>query len=185
MATEATPAGLALLVVDVQTAFLPAMSQGERCLRRCELAVKAARLLGLPIFFTEQVPHKLGPTHPDLLQSAGETAQFFAKTSFSAWAVEGLVQACEAQGIEHLLICGLEGPVCVYQSALQAQQALGGVTILADAVTERRPEDTAVCWATLRSAGVQVLPTETVFYALVGGAQHPQFKAFTDLIKRG
>jgi nicotinamidase-related amidase len=175
---------LALLVVDVQAAFLPAMAHGDRFLRRCELAVRAARLLGLPIFFTEQVPHKLGPTHPDLLQSAGEGAAVFPKTTFSAWAVEGLVQACAERSIEHLLICGLEGPVCVYQTALAAQQALGGVTILSDAVTERRPEDTAVCWTTLRGAGVQVLPTETVFYALLGGAQHPQFRAFTDLIKR-
>jgi hypothetical protein len=29
-----------------------------------------------------------------------------------------------------------------------------------------------------------VLPTETVFYAMLGDATHPQFRAFTELIKQ-
>ena len=57
-------AGAALLVVDVQPTFLKAMPEGEACLRRCVLAASAAKLLGVPVLFTEQVPAKLGPTSP-------------------------------------------------------------------------------------------------------------------------
>ena len=183
MASAPGSQGLALLVVDMQTAFLPAMAQGQACLKRCELAIKLARLLEVPIYFTEQVPAKLGHTHPDLLQAAGAGAKVLAKTSFSAWEEPSFVAACEAGGVQHLLICGLEGPVCVYQTALAAQQSLGGVTLLADAVTERRPEDTKSCWETLRHTGVTILPVETVFYALLGGATHPHFKQFTQCVK--
>ena len=65
---------LALLVVDVQPTFLKALPDAEAFLRRCALAVGAARLLGIPVFFTEQVPAKLGGTHPELLALQGAYA---------------------------------------------------------------------------------------------------------------
>jgi nicotinamidase-related amidase len=177
-------AGAALLVIDVQPVFLRVMPAGEACLRRCRLAVGAARLLGLPIFFTEQVPSKLGATHPGLLLAAGEAPRVFGKTAFSALGAPGLPEALRAEGVTHLLLAGLEGPVCVHQTALAALRADLGVTLLADAVTERRPEDGAVCREALRDAGASVLPVETVFYALLGDAAEPRFRAFTELVKQ-
>jgi len=59
-----------------------------------------------------------------------------------------------------------------------------GVTILSDAVEARRPEDAVTCLEALRAAGAHILPTETVFYAMVGDATHPQFRAFTELVKQ-
>jgi hypothetical protein len=51
-------------------------------------------------------------------------------------------------------------------------------------VTGRRSEDGQACLAALRAAGAHVLPAETVFYALLGDATHPQFRAFTELVKQ-
>jgi nicotinamidase-related amidase len=184
MSDESPSGGAALLVVDVQPTFLRVMPAGEACLRRCRLAVGAARLLGLPIFFTEQVPAKLGPTHPDLLRAAGETPRVFGKTAFSALGAAGLPEALRAAGVTHLLIAGLEGPVCVHQTAVAALRTDLGVTLLADAITERRTEDGAACLAALRHAGATVLPVETVFYALLGDAADPRFRAFTELVKQ-
>jgi tRNA A37 threonylcarbamoyladenosine synthetase subunit TsaC/SUA5/YrdC len=59
-----------------------------------------------------------------------------------------------------------------------------GVTILSDAVTGRRADDGQACLEALRAAGAHVLPTETVFYALLGDATHPQFRSFTELVKQ-
>lgn len=176
---------LALLVVDVQPTFLKAMPDADACLRRCSLAVGAARLLGIPVFFTEQVPAKLGGTHPDLLQAAGEGAVVVGKTAFSALAGEGLAEKLAEQGIDNLLICGLEGPVCVYQTAVDALRQEMGVTLLADAITARRAADQDTCFSMLRHHGVAILPVETVFYAMVRDAQSPHFRAFTELVKRG
>ena len=180
-----TPAtGIALLVVDVQPTFLKAMPEGEACLRRCVLAASAAKLLGVPVLFTEQVPAKLGPTHPDLLLAAGEGRAVFGKTAFSAFGAPGLVEAFGKMQVSQLLICGLEIPVCVYQTAMDALREGMGVTILSDAVTGRRSADGQACLESLRAAGAHVLPTETVFYAMVGDAAHPQFRAFTELVKQ-
>jgi nicotinamidase-related amidase len=130
-----TPAtGIALLVVDVQPTFLKAMPEGEACLRRCVLAASAAKLLGVPVLFTEQVPAKLGPTHPDLLLASGEGRAVFGKTAFSAFGAPGLVEAFGKMQVSQLLICGLEIPVCVYQTAMDALREGMGVTILSDAV---------------------------------------------------
>jgi len=176
---------LALLVVDVQPTFLKALPDAEAFLRRCALAVGAARLLGIPVFFTEQVPAKLGGTHPDLLQSAGPSAVVVSKTAFSALAGDELATALSSQGINNLLIGGLEGPVCVYQPAVDALRLEMGVTLLADAITARRPADQETCFSMLRHHGVTILPVETVFYAMVHDAQSPHFRAFTELVKQG
>ena len=182
--SETPAAGVALLVIDVQPTFLKAMQDGEGCLRRCLLAASAAKLLGVPVLFTEQVPAKLGPTHPDLLLAAGEGRAVFGKTAFSAFGAPGLVEAFGKLQVSQLLICGLEIPVCVYQTAMDALREGVGVTILSDAVEARRPEDACTCLEALRAAGAHILPTETVFYAMVGDATHPQFRAFTELVKQ-
>jgi hypothetical protein len=51
-------------------------------------------------------------------------------------------------------------------------------------VTGRRSADGLTCLEALRAAGAHVLPTETVFYAMLGDATHPRFRAFTELVKQ-
>jgi len=58
------------------------------------------------------------------------------------------------------------------------------VTILSDAVGARRSDDARACLESLVRAGVFVLPSETVFYALLRDVSHPFFRAFTKLVKR-
>jgi nicotinamidase-related amidase len=178
------PEGLALLVVDVQPAFLGALASPDAFVRRCRLAVSAARQLGVPVLFTEQAPGKLGATHPDLLLDAGPGAGGLAKTAFSAFGAEGLEDRLSGLEAGHLLVIGLEGPVCVHQTVLDGLRRGMGVTVLCDAVTARRPEDQAASLRALSAAGASVLPVETVFYSLLGGSEHPAFRAFTELVKR-
>jgi nicotinamidase-related amidase len=181
--TETQSHGVALLVVDVQPTFLKVMPEPELFLRRCRLAVAAARLLGVHVIFTEQVPAKLGPTHPDLLAGGEGDPHVVGKSAFSALGAPGFRDLLRDRGIVHLLVCGLEGPVCVYQTAVEGLRSELGITLLSDAITSRRAEDQQACFAALRHAGAQVLPVETVFYAMLGSANHPQFRAFTEWVK--
>jgi hypothetical protein len=172
--------GTALLCVDVQPGFVRAVAGGEQFLRRCQFAAAAAHGLGLRVFFSEQVPAKLGGTAPELLALA-PGAPALGKATFSALA-DDAIRAALAPA-EHLLICGLETPICVYQTTLDALRAGLHVTILSDAVGARRPVDAAACLDALARAGAHVLPSETVFYALLGDVQHPFFKTYTQLVK--
>jgi nicotinamidase-related amidase len=172
-----------LLCVDMQPVFVRVVTDGARVQRRCEFAVAAAHGLGLPIVFTEQVPEKLGPTAPELLALA-PAAPVKAKKTFSAFADTAthdlLVGELHA---EHLLLCGIETPVCVYQTAIDALAEDIQVTVLGDAVGARRTDDARACLDALARAGAHVLPSETVFYALLHDVKHAFFKTYTQLVK--
>lgn len=173
---------LLLLCLDVQPVFLKAMSNGDRLQRRCAFAVQAAAGLGIATLFTEQVPQKLGGTAPELLALAPQST-VLGKNTFSALADDAIRAAIREREIEHILLCGLETPVCVYQTAVDALASDLQVTLLSDCVDARRPDDAATCLAALRHAGAHVLPSETVFYALLHDTSHPFFKGYTQLVK--
>lgn len=173
----------ALLLIDLQAPFLGAVADGPAVLARARLAAASAALLGLPVLLTEQVPAKLGPTDASLLAAAGSSALAFPKSAFSALAAPGLLGHLRDHAVDHLLLAGVEGPVCVHQTAVHALAEGFGVTLLADAVGARRPEDQSLCLEALARAGAHVLPVETVFYALLGGSEHPAFRDFTRLVK--
>ena len=59
-----------------------------------------------------------------------------------------------------------------------------GVTLLSDCISERRPEDREPVLTQLLSMDAHVLPSETIFYSLVGSADHPKFREFTQIVKR-
>ena len=176
--------GALLLCLDMQPAFVRAVDDGQRVLSRCQFAVAAARGLGMRAAFTEQVPSKLGGTDPRLLSLAG-TPAVHAKDTFSALAASSPVrEALLGDGtLEHLILCGVETPICVYQTAVDALKEGLVVTLLSDAVGARRPADARTCLEALARAGAHVLPSETVFYSIVGGTSHPFFKAYTQLVK--
>ena len=68
--------GALLLCVDIQPIFLQAVIDGPQLLRRSCFAVQAAKGLGIPVAFTEQVPQKLGGTAPELLKLAPNAKLF-------------------------------------------------------------------------------------------------------------
>lgn len=179
---SASPSGLLLLCLDLQPVFLKSISTAELLQRRCAFAIQATAGLGLDVVFTEQVPQKLGGTVPELLGLI-ETPSVFGKNTFSALADDGIRDALLGRKLEHILLCGIETSVCVYQTALDAIASGFQVTLFSDCVGARRSDDAAVCINALLRAGVHVLPSETVFYAMLQGVQHPFFKRFTQLVK--
>jgi nicotinamidase-related amidase len=186
--TELTPPsaapGATLLAVDLQESLLSLLPPpAARTLRaRASLALSAADTLGIPVVFTEQVPEKLGPTAAPLLRLA-PSAPALPKNTFSALSTPAVLDTLRELHTEHLLLCGLETPICIYQTALGALAAGFQVTVLSDVLGARRPEDAATCLASLRHAGVHVLPTETVLYALLHDAAHPSFRDLVALVK--
>jgi nicotinamidase-related amidase len=180
----AIPDDMILLCVDMQPKFIAAVNHGVHIRRRCEFAVSAAVGLGIPVAFTEQVPAKLGNTAPELIQLAPQ-ASVWGKNAFSALGDDGIRDALLRQrDVEHILLCGIETPICVYQTAIAAMAGGLQVTVLADAVGARREDDARVCLDALTRAGAHVLPAESVFYSLLRDVSHPYFREYTKLVKR-
>ncbi len=176
--------GALLLCMDLQPVFIDVIADGPRVLRRCQFAVETAAGLGLRTAFTEQMPQKLGGTAPGLLALAGKKSPVFGKATFSALDDDGIRDALRVLDVEHLILCGLETPICLYQTALAAIDHQLQITLLSDCIGARRPDDAAACLPALTKLGVHVLPSETVFYALLHDAKHPFFKDFTKLVKK-
>ncbi len=182
MSPPAAADGALLLCLDMQPVFLRAVAEGAQVLKRCQFAVAAAVQLGMGVAFTEQVPEKLGATDAGLLALV-KAPRIRAKQAFSACAAGPGDLPALGGPPEHLLICGVETPVCVYQTAIDALQSGLLVTVLADCVGARRPDDARVCLEALARAGAHILPAETVFYSVLGSAEHPAFRAYTALVK--
>ena len=176
---------LGLLLIDFQDVFLKKIPDRERLLKQSTFALKAAELLGVSVAVTEQVPEKLGATSRILSESWDVNTPVFDKNAFSAFEAEGLQRWIESKQIDHLLLAGIETSICVYQTALQALGADIGVTLLSDCISERRLEDRAPVLEQLLSMDAHILPSETIFYSLIGSAEHPQFREFNELVKEG
>lgn len=171
-----------LLCIDLQPSFLQAIPDGPGVLRRCAFAIESARGLALPVWFTEQVPDKLGPTESGLTALVEQPVRW-AKDEFSALANPDIRAALRERPTGHVLLAGIETSVCVFQTARDALAAGLKVTVLADCVGARRADDAAVALAQLARLGAAVLPAETEFYSLLGSARHPFFRAYTKLVK--
>lgn len=174
---------LALLVVDAQPVFLNAIPGGAALGDACRFAAAAATAMDVRVAFCEQRPDKLGGTREDILAGA-PGAPVFPKSVFSAFGAPGLADWLRDQNITHLLIAGLETPICVYQTALAAMDEGFEVTLLADAVGGRRPADhEAALRALERKSDCHILPVETILYSMLGDSSHPAFKAVSALVK--
>lgn len=182
-AAPSHPSDLLLLAIDLQPGLLATMDPAGLLARDCRFALAAAVGLGLPVAFTEQVPAKLGAT-PAALRAAAPSAPVWAKQSFSALGDDKIRAALLGpEGPRHLLLAGIETPICVYQTAIEALRADLTVTVLTDCVGARRPADAAAALDALARLGCHLLPAETVFYSLVQDAGHPFFRGLTALVK--
>ena len=174
---------LRLLVVDMQKPFLDSIHNPENLIRRVSFAMEACKLFKIGISVTEQTPEKLGPTFPSI-HAWIDPEQIFSKVSFSALQAPGLTVQIKKTETKHLLVAGLETPICIYQTVLDALAQDWEVTVLSDCISCRRQEDAAPIFQTLRNTGCHLLPSETIFYSLLGSADHPVFSQFNQLVKK-
>ena len=129
---------LGLLCIDLQDPFIRTIPNQDRLIQRCSFAIEAAKLLGVSIAATEQIPEKLSQTTKSIRAILHEHTPIFSKSTFSAFEAEGIDRWIQAEQIDHLLIIGLETSICVYQTAIDALGDDIGVTILSDCVSQRR-----------------------------------------------
>lgn len=175
---------LGLLVLDMQERLLSQIPQHDLLLDRVAGMLEIASCLDIPTGVCEQVPEKLGLTHPTIRNACAETAVFFEKKGFSALSASGMDTWLSGHQIQHLLIAGIETPICVYQSVLDAVHKQLDCTVLSDCVGEARSMDRDPVLQQFIAMEVPVLPAETIIFSLLGSAQHPKFSEVNQVVKR-
>lgn len=175
---------LGFLVLDLQDRLLSQIPDSSRLLDRVACMLKVARCLDIPTGVCEQVPEKLGPTHATIRAACSDGTVFFEKNGFSALSAAGMDRWLRGHQIQHLLIAGVETPICVYQSVLDAVHKKLDCTVLSDCVGEARRVDRDPVLQQLMAMEVPVLPAETIVYSLLGSAQHPKFTVVNQIVKQ-
>jgi len=182
---ELTAADSALLLIDVQERFVPAIpsvADGEpvgRCLKQL---LSAAQLLAIPTVISEQYPKGLGTTLP-YLSALAPQAPRLAKLHFSCVEDAHLRAALEALHRRTFVLCGLETHVCVLHTAADLLAAGHEVVIAGDAVASRSPAHRDLGLASMRDLGALVLPVESIVMRWLRVAGGPLFKQISALIK--
>lgn len=172
--------GGALLVVDLQDRLVPGIRDGGRVVLAAARLARGARLLGLPVFATEQVPAKLGPTVEALRDLLPDRRP---KSTFHAGGAAGLWEALGAAGARHVALAGIEAHICVAQTALELLARGCAVQVAVDAVGSRFAEDRDVALRRLERAGATLTTAEAALFEWAGSADHPQFRALSALVK--
>lgn len=174
------PERTSLLVVDVQEKLMPHMHEGDEVIRACRRLIEGFKLLGLPVFVTEQYPRGLGPTVAELRKTIADSP-VYEKRTFSAF---GDHEFHEAGGeLDQLVVCGVETHVCVNQTVHDALEAGHQVHVAADAVGSRTPLNRQVGLDRMRAEGAVITSVEMALFELMHTSEHPQFRAISKLIK--
>jgi nicotinamidase-related amidase len=171
-----------LVVVDIQGKLAQLMADKETLFKNVRILIQAAKILEIPILWCQQVPEALGPTVPEIAELL-TGVEPIDKASFSCAGHEPFNVQLEALGGRQVLLCGIETHVCICQTAMDLLDEDYDVTVIADAVSSRTPENKRIALESLAFEGASVASTEMALFDLLKTAQHPQFKPIARLVK--
>ena len=171
-----------LLVVDLQVAYREALHEWDRTVERACVLIRAARLLELPVLYTEQYPQGLGATTAEVQEALGDSIGFEKKT-LSALGAPGLAEHLLALGRRQAIVCGIETHACINQTVHELLAEGFRVHMPRDALSSRRPLEHEEGYAKLRASGALGGSVESIILECVRSADHPSFKAVHALIK--
>ncbi|KAJ1439650.1 Isochorismatase-like protein [Ochromonadaceae sp. CCMP2298] len=124
-----------LFICDVQERFRPLIYNSETVISKCAFLSTSMHTLDIPCIVTEQYPKAFGKTVPEILLHP--TTQVFEKKQFSML-TEEVRAALSSSGRRQVVLCGIEGHVCVLQSAMELLDSGYEVHVVADAVSSQR-----------------------------------------------
>jgi nicotinamidase-related amidase len=171
----------ALIVVDLQEGFRPAVLDFERVAHNVATLVRGARILGLPTIVTEQYPQGLGHTVAEVSEHLDVTP--IEKVAFSAVDADGFPGALRGTDRDQVLLCGIEAHVCVNQTAQDLLADGREVHVAQDAVTSRTAENRALGLHRMERSGAVATSVETALFELLRQAGTPEFKEVQALVK--
>jgi nicotinamidase-related amidase len=163
---------------------------------------RAARLLDVPCWGTEQNPQGLGPIDPALRplidtvvakMTFAAAEQLLPKLRPAARAPQGnarslpkhLQKPAPAPQEERgsIVLAGCEAHVCLLQTALELLENEMEVWVVTDACSSRTERNRDAAFDRLAGAGCELVTTEMVIFEWLGSAEHPRFKEALALVK--
>ncbi len=170
-----------LLIIDMQEKFAPAIEGFAAIEEKVETLIRGFRILGVPIYYTEQYPKGLGHTTAKIAAHLQDQMPI-EKLRFSA-ADDSLIALFRQHNIKQIVLAGIEAHVCVLQSALDFHHAGFQVHVVADATRSRRLFDFKAACARMQQDGIQLTIVESVLFELLETSGTDEFRSISKLIK--
>jgi len=171
-----------LLIVDIQEKLLPLIPVADCLIDNCRRLIEGAKILGVPVFATEQYPKGLGGTTAEL---AGLLEEIPEKLRFSCAEVLNWGSAADQEDDrEKVVVAGMECHVCVQQTVLDLISSGFRVFIPADAVASRHKFDWEIALRRMSDTGATITTTESVLFEWSETAGTDEFKQISQLITR-
>ena len=169
-----------LLIVDVQEKLLPHIPVAEQLVENCGKLMKAAQVLNVPRFGTEQYPKGLGQTTAAL---SNLHDNWLEKLRFSSAEVLNWGFAPEvADDRDQIVVAGIEAHVCVQQTVLDLIAHGFRVFVPADAIASRNKTDWKFAVRRMSDSGAIVTTTESVMFEWCETAAAAEFKPISRLV---
>jgi nicotinamidase-related amidase len=191
-----------LVLVDYQAKLMPAIFEGGAVTQRAVMLAKGAKLLGVPVWGTEQNPDKLGPNDPEVKALCDRTLSKMhfgacqpnlidvlrpapSAPSGNARSLPKHLQKPKAAAPERntVLVAGCETHVCLLQTALGLLEEEFDVWVVTDACSSRRERDRDAAFDRLAGNGAELVTTEMVLFEWLKTCEHSQFREVLALVK--
>ncbi len=171
-----------LVVIDVQGKLAHLMFEKESLFQNLQILIKGAKILGIPIIWTEQTPEKIGPTIPEIAQILSPKRSI-SKISFSCCQNERFMQELKALNRKQILIAGIETHICIYQTNVDLINLGYEVQVVVDAVSSRIVKNKRVGLDRIKDTGASLTSVETALFELLKVAEGKEFKEILKIIK--
>jgi hypothetical protein len=171
-----------LVVIDIQGNLYQSMDDKLFLLESNRKIIRGVSVFDIPLVVTEQTPHKLGPTIPEISELFSG-ASTIAKASFSCWNNPDFVRVVTSHNRRDILVAGIEAHVCVYQTVMALLAEGYRVHVVADAVSSRTAKNREIGMARMRDAGAAIVSAEMVLFELLQTAESEKFKDIFKIVK--
>lgn len=172
-----------LVGIDIQPRFIQVIPDYEKYVHRGLFLTKVAKLLKVPVLFTEQNPEKIGESHPEVKLLLEENSPK-AKMCFSCAMCEDFMKDLKDSKKKQVILWGFETHICVVQTVLHLLEKGFQVQIAADAIASRDSDASQIAINRLQKAGVVVTHSESIVYEWLESAEHPKFREILQLVKQ-
>ena len=173
----------ALVLIDVQERYRTVLHDWDRVTTACDLMLRGAQLLGLPIVVTEQYPQGLGHTARELARHFTREVRLVEKRSLSCCGASEFVAALSALARPQVLVAGIETHACVNQTVHDLLAAGYQVHVAEDATSSRLARDVGSAWRKMIAAGMLPTTSEQSLLELVETAGAPEFRNLQSMLK--
>lgn len=174
-----------LLVIDVQEKLMPVIDGAEAVIANIDRLVRGCHVLDVPVMVTEQYVKGLGATVPTVRRALEETSGYqpIEKACFSAGGAGEFAAAMRLLRRKHVVVCGVETHVCVYQTVVDLLAAGHVVHLAADAISSRTASNREIGLRRMMAEGAKLTSTEMALFELLGTSGTDEFRAISRLIK--